>query len=236
MSVSLMNPMKNSGSSQKSDRKHGIFLLDDHPVVRRGLAYIIQREPDLYICGEAGRYHEALEMLEKLKPELVIVDISLDGPNGLDFIQHIKALYPDIRMLVHSIHDEMFYAERVLRAGARGYIMKQEAAEKIVEGIREVMRGKIFVSPKLSERLLQKMSSDPASISKSSVEHLSNRELEVFRFIGEGLSTKQIAQILHRSPKTIDTYRGRIKEKLDLSSSSEVIQYAIKWAQGAEAS
>jgi len=215
-------------------QKQGIFILDDHPVIRNGLTFIIEREADLFVCGDAGRYNEALEKIESQNPSLIIVDISLDGPNGLDFIQQVRGLYPDVRMLVHSIHDEMFYAERVLRAGARGYVMKQESAERIIEAIREVLNGKIYVSVKLGERLLQKMSSDPAAISKSPIDHLSNRELEVFRFIGEGLSTRQIAQILHRSPKTIDTYRGRIKDKLDLGNSSEVIQYAIKWSQGAQ--
>lgn len=222
-------------TSNGREKKHSIFILDDHPVVRKGLVFILEREPDFYVCGEAGKYSEALEKIESVKPDLIIVDISLDGPNGLDFIQHMKGLNPETKMLVHSMHDEMFYAERVLRAGARGYVMKQEPPDKVIEGVREVLQGKIYVSLRLSERLLQKMSADPASISKSPVEHLSNRELEVFRFIGEGLSTRQIAQILHRSPKTIDTYRGRIKEKLDLLNSSEVIQYAIKWSQGAAA-
>lgn len=207
-----------------------VFLLDDHPIVRQGISEMINEESDMKICGEASNYQDAMQAVEKLKPDVILVDISLSGSSGLEFLKALKIQHPDVKSLILSMHDETLYAERALREGARGYIMKQEAIEKIMDAVRHVMKGQIYLSDQMMERILEKKYGG-ISVDASPVETLSDRELEVFRMIGEGTSTSSIAKQLHRSVKTIETYRARIKVKLNLKNNMELIRLAMNWVQ-----
>jgi DNA-binding NarL/FixJ family response regulator len=207
-----------------------VFILDDHPIVRRGIAELIEQDSSLNVCGESDEYHAALEAIDKLRPDIVLVDISLGGSSGIEFLRMLKQNQPNILALVISMHDEVLYAEHVLREGARGYIMKQEATEKVLTAIHRVLTGQIFLSEKMTERVLEKQYAG-ISVDVSPVESLSERELEVFRMIGEGSTTAAIAQQFHRSIKTIETYRARIKSKLNLKHNMELIRLAVHWVQ-----
>lgn len=207
-----------------------IFLLDDHPVVRQGIGEMIHEEPDMTVCGEANNYPDAMESVAKLKPDIVLVDISLNGSSGFEFLKSLKIQQPEIKTLVLSMHDEILYAERALREGCRGYIMKQQSTEEIMKAIRHVMKGQIYLSDHMMERVLEKKYGG-ISADASPVEILSDRELEVFRMIGEGTATSSIAKQLHRSVKTIETYRARIKIKLNLKNNMELIRLAMNWVQ-----
>ena len=211
--------------------KKRLLIVDDHPIVRQGITRLINYEEELMVCGEAGNAKEALEAVEKEKPDMVIVDISLKGRSGLELIKDIRMRFQDLPVLVVSMHDESLYAERVLRAGAKGYIMKQEPPEKVLNAIRQVLSGKIFVSEKMREKMLQRYVLGSSQKNASTVERLSDRELEVFRLIGKGMGTRQIAKELDLSIKTVETYREHIKEKLNLENSSKLLQYAIDWVQ-----
>ena len=204
-----------------------ILIVDDHPLVRTGLAQLIGDCPDLEVCGEAGDMAEALRQIDALDPDLAIIDLSLAGGSGLDLIEHIKARGRDILMLVASMHDETLYAERVLAAGARGYINKQEAQERIVHAIRHVLGGKVYLSEKMTERLISGMVDSAGE--KRNIESLSNRELQVFEMIGRGIATGQIAYQLNLSVKTIETHQAHIKKKLGLETAHELTQRAIRW-------
>jgi len=206
-----------------------ILILDDHPILRRGIAEFINATEDMTICGEAEDSHQVLKMMPTVKPDLVIVDISLNGSSGIEFLKILKAEYPDVPALVLSMHDELLYAERVLREGARGYVTKQEAVEKILTAIRKILVGQIYLSDRMMDRVLEKKYMGQAN--RSPMESLSDRELEVFRLIGEGITTVGIAQQLHRSVKTIETYRARIKTKFNLRNSMELIRLAMHWVQ-----
>lgn len=208
--------------------KHRVLIVDDHPIVRHGLAELIGHEPDLEVCGEAADTTEALHQVEATQPHVVIVDISLKSGHGIDLIEQIKAKDEHIRMLVSSIHDESLFAERALRAGAMGYINKQEATEKVIDAIRQIIRGDIYLSPRMSNRLLHTVVGGDR-LEQNPIEGLSNRELEVFEMIGQGLTTKQIAGKLHLSPKTIETHREKIKMKLNLANSTELSHRAVQW-------
>jgi len=212
-------------------KKKRLLIVDDHPIVRQGITRLINYEEELVVCGEAGNAKEALEVVEKQKPDMVIVDISLKGRSGLELIKDIRMRFQDLPVLVVSMHDESLYAERVLRAGAKGYIMKQEPPEKVLNAIRQVLGGKIFVSEKMREKMLQRYVLGSSQKNASTVERLSDRELEVFRLIGKGMGTRQIAKELDLSIKTVETYREHIKEKLNLENSSKLLQYAIDWVQ-----
>ncbi len=209
--------------------KARVLLVDDHPILRQGLAQLINQEPDLTVCGEAEDSPKAFAAAEELNPDVVVVDISLRGGNGIELIKNLKARFPDLPMLVLSMHDESLYAERALRAGSRGYIMKEEATEKVIVGIRQVMAGEIFLSDRMKSRMLQQMASGKTKIVASPIEHLTDRELEVFRLIGEGRSTRQIANELHLSVRTVEAYREYIKSKLNLKNSTELVQHAFHW-------
>jgi DNA-binding NarL/FixJ family response regulator len=211
-------------------KKTRIFILDDHPIVRQGIAEMINDEADMTVCGESDNYQEAMGVVENLKPDVILVDISLNGSSGLEFLKSLKIHNPDCKALILSMHDETLYAERALREGARGYIMKQEATEKIMDAIRHVMKGQIYLSDHMMERILEKKYGG-ISADASPIEALSDRELEVFRMIGEGISTSLIAKQLHRSVKTIETYRARIKVKLNLKNNMELIRLAMNWVQ-----
>ena len=204
-----------------------ILIVDDHPLVRAGFAQLISDCPDLEVCGEAGDMAEALKQIEETSPDLAIIDLSLAGGSGLDLIERIRLRNKDLLMLVASMHDETLYAERVLSAGARGYVNKQEAQDQIIFAIRQVLNGKVYLSQTMTDRLLSGMVESGGD--KRDIDSLSNRELQVFEMIGEGVMTAQIAKQLHLSIKTIETHQAHIKKKLNLSSAHELTQRAIRW-------
>jgi DNA-binding NarL/FixJ family response regulator len=209
--------------------KHRIFLVDDHPIVRQGLTLLINQEPDLVVCGEAEEAGSVPEALAQLQPDILILDISLNGPDGLDLLKLIRATDTELPILVLSMHDETAYAERALRAGANGYIMKQEATDKVLDAIRRIIRREVCVSDRVANRMLQQMVSRPAGSRKPSIDCLSDRELEVFRLIGDGHGTREIAEALHLSIKTVESYQAHIKEKLSLTGGRALMQRAIEW-------
>lgn len=206
-----------------------ILLVDDHPLMRKGLAMTLEAEPDLSVYQQAASAEDALSVVNEEVPDVAIVDISLPGMSGLELIKHLLALYPDLPILVVSRHDETLYAERVIRAGARGYIMKLEAGDVIVQAVRRVLRGGIYVSDEINERLLMGMMSGRTNIAESPMDVLSDRELEVFELTGGGLGTRDIAERLHLSVKTVESYRARIKTKLNLATATELVQHAVQW-------
>jgi DNA-binding NarL/FixJ family response regulator len=206
-----------------------ILIVDDHPLVRSGLRLLIDCEPDLTVCGEAANADEALRLLDAQKPDLLIVDLSLKESSGLELIKRIKARNADVKMLVSSMFEESLYAERVLSAGALGYVHKQEGQERVIEAIRCVLSGRVWLSTAMSDRMLRKMTAAPAPPSQSPVHALSDRELEVFEQIGRGRATKDIARQLHLSIKTVETHREKIKAKLGLRSASELSRAAVQW-------
>jgi DNA-binding NarL/FixJ family response regulator len=208
-----------------------IFIVDDHPMMREGLAQLISNEPDLEVCGEAETASAALEKIAKCKPDLVLDDITLPDKSGLELIKDIQAFSPTTPVLVISMHDETLYAERVLRAGGRGYIMKQAGGKKIMEGIRQVLSGQIYVSEKMGARILEIFSGHRKNTSHSPVENLTDREFETFQLIGSGLSTKEIAQKMHVSTKTVEVHRMNIKTKLQLKTAAELIRYSVRWLE-----
>ena len=208
-----------------------ILLVDDHPVVRDGLAEAINHESDLTVCATAEDRQEALQAIERTKPELVVVDLMLKSSSGLELIKDIHARWPRLLVLVVSMHDETLYAERVLRAGARGYITKQQAARDILSAIRRVLGGGIYLSEKTASTVLGRMTAQPQKPSDSMADVLADRELQVFEMTGRGLTTREIAQHLRIDMKTVDTYRTRIKEKLNLESTSDLLKLAIRWNQ-----
>ena len=209
------------------DRKK-IFIVDDHPMMREGLAQLIGHETDLVVCGEADDAAQALEQIEKLQPDLALVDITLRSTSGLELIKDLRIRAPALSILVISMHDESLYAERVLRAGGRGYVMKQEGGKKLMEAIRQVLSGKTYVSERISAKIFDLFSGRPTE-SSSPVERLTDREFEVFRLIGQGLSTKQIAEKLRVSAKTVEVHRVNIKQKLKVATAAELIHFAVRW-------
>lgn len=212
-------------------KKNQILIVDDHPVVREGLATIINHERDMNVCGAVEDAYQALKVIPELNPDIVIVDISLKNSNGIDLTKSIKAGYPKLPVIVLSVHDESVYAERALMAGAKAYLMKDAASENITRAIRAVLSGEIYVSHAISKKLLHTLAKGKTGPAQTPIETLSDRELEIFRLIGQGHKASQIAKQLHLSVKTVETYRGRLKEKLKLDSAAELLQYAIKWAK-----
>lgn len=212
-------------------QKKRILIVDDHPMMRQGLAQLIGAESDLTVCGEAENASLALEAVSSLKPDLVLADISLPGKNGLELVKDFQALQPGLPVLVISMHDESLYAERVLRAGGRGYIMKQEGGKKLMLAIRQVLSGKIYVSEKIAADILETFSGRRAGAEGSPVEQLTDREFEVFQQIGQGKGTRDIADQLHLSIKTVEAHRSNIKAKLKLKSAVELVRFAVRWAE-----
>jgi DNA-binding NarL/FixJ family response regulator len=212
-------------------RPHTLLIVDDHPLFREGLVHLIQQERDLAVCGEAGTAGEALTLVEKLRPSLVLLDISLPDRNGLELIKDLHTLRPQLPVLVISMHDESLHAERVLRAGARGYIMKQEGGGKILEAIRQVLAGQIYVSDKMSALLLERLAGQRPRGSRSPIERLSDREFEVFSLLGHGLATREIARRLSLSIKTVEVHRANIKRKLGLRTATELVRHAVRWVE-----
>lgn len=220
-------------STQKGTSKSRILIVDDHPLVRQGIAQLVDRQADLQVCGEAGNADEAIAAIHNCRPDLVIVDISLEGISGIELVKTIKAGNAQLPVLVMSMHDESLYAERALRAGARGYVMKQEMPEKILAAIRQILQGDIHVSDKMRSKMLQQMiDGHPYAISP--VAGLSDRELEVMRLIGQGFGTAEIAGKMSRSVKTIEAHRANLKEKLKLKTGAELVRYAIQWVGRAD--
>jgi DNA-binding NarL/FixJ family response regulator len=211
--------------------KKTVLIVDDHPMMRQGLSQLINNEPDLQASGEAEGAQQALEFMRNSVPNLVMVDISLPDKHGLELIKDIQVLHPGIPVLVVSMHDESLYAERVLRAGGRGYIMKQEGGKKMVEAIRTVLSGQIYVSEKMSARILEIFSGRRSEASRSPVENLTDREFEILQLIGQGKGTRQIAEQLHLSVKTVEVHRVNIKTKLKVNSASELIRFAVRWVE-----
>jgi DNA-binding NarL/FixJ family response regulator len=210
-----------------------VFLVDDHPIVRQGLALFIEREPDLMVCGEAEDATSALQAIRDAAPDFVILDISLNGPDGLELLKTLRVRYPNLPALVLSMHDESVYAERALRAGANGYIMKQEAADKVITAIRHILGGDVYLSDRLTKQMLQQFVNGSIS-PRDPLAKLSDRELEVFRLIGAGHGTRQIADELHVSTKTVESYQAHIKEKLALRNARELVQHAVEWSLNAK--
>ncbi|HET7239135.1 MAG TPA: response regulator transcription factor [Terrimicrobiaceae bacterium] len=207
-----------------------MLIVDDHPITRSGLSYLINHQPDMVTCCEAQNAAEALTGVLEARPDLVLTDFSLPDKNGLELIKDIKAVQPELPILVISMHEESLYAERVLRAGARGYITKEEGGERLMRAIRHVLSGAIYVSDKMSARILEIFSGGPAAQSRSVVEELSDREFEVFELLGAGLTTQQIAERLRLSMKTVDAHRAKLKSKLKVRTNNELVAYAARWA------
>jgi DNA-binding NarL/FixJ family response regulator len=221
--------MNMASRAENHPAKKRIMVVDDHPIVRQGLGLLINREPDLVVCGEAEEAMGALHVLSSSRPDVLIVDISLSGPDGIDLLKNIRATHPTLPVLILSMHDESVYAERALRAGANGYIMKQEATENVLVAVRRILSGEIYVSARIANQMLRHYITGSGTLRDSSIADLSDRELEVFRLIGEGHGTRQIAEKLHLSVKTVESYQAHIKEKLSLRSSRELMQRAIQW-------
>jgi DNA-binding NarL/FixJ family response regulator len=222
----------NRGPTDQCSRKYRVLVIDDHPIVRQGLALLINREPDLQVCGEAEEAQSAAQAIATLRPDIALVDISLGGPDGLELLKQLRARDATLPVLILSMHDEAIYAERALRAGANGYIMKQEATEAVLTAIRRILAGEIYVSDLVASRMLRQLARGASTsvVKDSPVAGLSDRELEVFRLIGEGHGTRQIAGALHLSIKTVESYQAHIKEKLSLRNARELQQHAIEWA------
>ncbi len=227
-----MDPKNQTGIRKNKLR---VLLVDDHPVLRKGLGQMINAEADLMVCGEAEDASKAFEAVGTLSPDVAVVDISLKRGNGIELIKNVKARYPELPILVLSMHDEALYAERALRAGSLGYIMKEEATEQVLTALRRVVAGEIFLSERMKARMLQQLATGRGKIVVSPIEQLTDRELQVFRLIGEGRSTRQIAAELHLSVRTVEAYREYIKDKLSLKNSTELVQHAFHWVHNEEA-
>jgi len=223
-----------NGKQQTKLGKAKIIIVDDHPIVRQGLADLINQEKDLAVCGQAEDAAEAMKAIRELEPDVIIVDITLADSSGIELIKDIKVQYPDLPVLTLSMHDESLYAERALRAGAKGYIMKGETTKNVVTAIRKVLAGQIYTSDRVAAKMVSKLVGGKAKVGASPLECLSDRELEVFQLIGQGNGTRRIAEKLYLSIKTIETYRAHIKEKLNLTDTNQLLRYAIQWVNSQE--
>ena len=208
-----------------------LLLIDDHPIMRHGLAQLICAEPDLTVCEEAGNAQEGLGAVQKHQPDLVVADLTLPDKHGLEFIKDVQAMHPGTAILVLSMHDESLYAERVLRAGARGYLMKETAADNLIRAVRRILDGGIFLSDRMSSVMLEQLSGQRKQASTTPLEKLTDRELEVLQLIGSGRGTRFIADQLHVSVRTIDAHRAHIKEKLQLEDGNALVRYAVRWME-----
>jgi len=208
-----------------------VFIVDDHPLVRQGIATLISQHPDLEVCGEAASAHEALAKMEEEAPDVAVVDLTLKDSSGLELIKDLQVRLPKVRVLVLSMRDEGFYAERVLRAGARGYVTKEEGRKRVIEGIQKVLAGQIFVSEKMATKVMGKLVRGGPEPGGSPIDELTDRELQVFELIGNGLATREIGKTLHISPKTVDSHREHIKRKLQLDTAADLTKHAIEWVQ-----
>jgi len=212
-----------------------ILLIDDHPIMRHGLAQLLRMEEGLEICGEAGSAREGIEVIPKVLPDLVILDLTLPDKHGLELLKDIQSLHPGLRCLVLSMHDEALYAERAMRAGARGYIMKEVAADHLVNAVRKILAGGIFLSEAISARMIEQLSSTRSRGGPAGIETLTDRELEVLGMIGSGTPTKLIAEKLGISARTVEAHRAHIKEKLAITDGAALVRYAVQWTQNQRA-
>ena len=226
-----MRYARSSNKNPKCDLPEAqrIVIVDDHPLFRKGLEQLIHSDGTFAVCGEAGNGADAMEVIRKLKPNLAIVDLSLPGANGIELIKNIRAEFQKLPILVLSMHDESLYALRALRAGAEGYVMKHEAMTNVIQAIREVLNGRPYLSPAMAAQVITKFAHRDIEGEADPVERLSDRELEVLELIGKGTEVRQIAKLLHLSPKTVETHRAHIKDKLDLKNSREVARFALQW-------
>lgn len=221
--------MSRKEQATSPSKRTKILLVDDHPLMRRGQADLLNREADFAVCGEAGTAKEAMEAIAKLKPDLVLVDMGLPDKDGLELVKDIQALHPGLPVLAMSMQDESLYAARVLRAGGRGYVMKQEGPERLAAAIRTVLSGQVALSPRMSAKILDSLVGGMGKADADPEAKLTDRELEVMRLFGEGWSTDEIAVRLHLSPKTVEVHRGHIKEKLGFKTTPEFTRFAIRW-------
>src|SRR5712671_2381131 len=226
-----MSAARSTNKNPKCDSPEAkrIVIVDDHPLFRKGLQELIHSDSSFAVCGDAGNASEAMEVIRKLHPDLVIVDLSLPGANGIELIKNIRAEFSKLPILVLSMHDESLYALRSLRAGADGYVMKHEAMANVIQAIREVFNGRPYLSPAMAAQVITKFAHRQAEGEADAVERLSDRELEILELIGKGKDIREIAKRLHLSPKTVETHRSHIKDKLDLKNSREVARFALQW-------
>jgi DNA-binding NarL/FixJ family response regulator len=227
--------MTSGGASPARPRVRRVILVDDHPIVRQGLKRLIELEDDLQVCGEAETVREARQLVRDAGPDAVVVDLSLKQGDGIELVKDIRAHHPALPVLVLSMHDESIYAERLLSAGANGYIMKQAASEQFLVALRRVLDGGIYVSEAVGNAMIQKFASGGAYLSTNPIDRLSNREVQVLQMIGRGLSTREAAEALNLSVKTVESHRQRIKRKLNLVTAAQLVQYAVNWFAGREA-
>jgi len=223
------NPSLPSPPSVATRRR--IVLVDDHPVTREGVRVLIDQEPDLVVCGQSDNAPAALQLIQKVKPDLAVVDITLKTTSGIELMKSLKAVMPDLPVLIMSMHDERLYAERALRAGAKGYIMKHEASDRILDALRKVLSGELYLSDNMKEKMLHCLVRSRKDEVVFTIDTLSDREMEVFQLIGNGFSTRQIAEKLNLSVKTIDSYREHLKLKLRLKKGSDLVRHAIQWVR-----
>ena len=223
--------METRPSKSSAARHYAVFVVDDHPLMRESLTALFNRQSDLRVCGEAGDSASAFTEITRLQPDIVIVDLSLPGESGLELVKRLQTLPRIPRSLVLSMHDESFFAERALRAGAQGYVMKQEATDKVIDAIRTVLRGESYVSGALASQFARKMSGTAATHALPAEARLSARELEVFRMLGQGIETRRIAEQLHLSMKTVQAHSANIKDKLGLDNATELLREAVRWVE-----
>lgn len=224
-----MTPPK---TPRRGHDKRRVLIVDDHPLVRQGIRMLLANEPDLEVCGEAESAPDALAVMEKTRPDAAIVDLGLKESSGLELIKDVRIRYPDVLVLVVSMRDESLYVERVLRAGARGYVTKEEGPEMVLEGLRKVLQGQIHVSPKMASKVMSTIVEGASRVGGTPIDRLTDRELAVLELIGRGLPTREIAAKLHISPKTVDSHREHIKDKLKLDGATDLLKQAIQWVQG----
>jgi DNA-binding NarL/FixJ family response regulator len=226
-----MRPVRSTNKNPKCDPPDAkrIVIVDDHPLFRKGLEQLIHSDGPFAVCGEAGNASEAMDMIRKLDPDLAIVDLSLPGANGIELIKNIRAEFPKLPILVLSMHDESLYAVRALRAGANGYVMKHEAMANVVQAIHEVFSGRPYLSPAMAAQVITKFAHGTTEGEAEATARLSDRELEILELIGKGKDVRQIAKLLHLSPKTVETHRAHIKEKLQLKNARDVARFAVQW-------
>ncbi|MHC4984155.1 MAG: response regulator [Planctomycetota bacterium] len=223
--------MTQADKQPAEDERIKVLLIDDHPIVRQGMTMLVTAEPDMMVCGEAESAADALRAIEQTEPDVAIVDLSLKESSGLELIKDIQIRYPRLLVLVLSMRDESFYAERVLRAGAKGYVTKEEGTDRVIEGIRKILQGEVYLSEKMASKMISRYVAGKPGRSSSPGENLTDRELEIFELIGNGVTTRDIGQKLHISVKTVESHREHIKEKLRLDNATALLKHAIQWVQ-----
>jgi DNA-binding NarL/FixJ family response regulator len=229
--VALFVRIEDSAGMKQGD-KSTVYLIDDHPVLVQGLSDLINNQADMKVVGTTAEWTKALEDFKKQQPDVVLLDITLKNANGIEVLKNLKVQYPNLNVMMLSMHDENLYAMRALKAGAHGYVMKAAPTEEVINAIRHVLKGEVYVSESIARRMMSQLVGRRKDTTGSPLEDLSDRELEIFTLIGEGQTTRQIAEKLHISIKTVETHRAHIKEKLKLESSTELVQHAIHWKNG----